>query len=189
MNINTQVPVTSAGQLVISEFRTSGPSGPSDEFVELYNTTGAPLIVQSVDDSAGLGVFASDGILRCVVPNNTVIPINGHYLCANGVSAGAPGMRRPAQASFAPDQFINLDIPTNAGIALFNTAATGQEFQVLANRIDAVGPTTPTLKEVQCQLFLGRCERRAHAHRLRKNLPAAPRDSTCTLPVAMVVCF
>ncbi|HSB28047.1 MAG TPA: hypothetical protein VLE19_09330 [Pyrinomonadaceae bacterium] len=149
LNINTQVPVTSAGQLVISEFRTSGPSGPSDEFVELYNTTGAPLIVQSVDDSAGLGVFASDGILRCVVPNNTVIPINGHYLCANGVSVGAPGMRRPAQASFAPDQFINLDIPTNAGIALFNTAATGPEFQVLANRIDAVGPTTadPLYKE------------------------------------------
>ena len=35
------VATATAGQLVISEFRLRGPSGPNDEFIEIYNASGA----------------------------------------------------------------------------------------------------------------------------------------------------
>ena len=133
LNITTELPQTTAGQLVISEFRTNGPAGPNDEFVELYNTTGAPLVVQASDESAGLGVVASDGNLRCTVPNGTVIPTNGHYLCVNSSGGGSS----PTISSSGPDATFTTDIPTDAGIAIFNSTETFS----LATRLDAVGST------------------------------------------------
>lgn len=135
LNISTQIPATAAGQFVISEFRTSGPLGSSDDFVELYNTTGASLIVQAADATGGLSIASSDGTVRCIVPNGTVVPTNGHYLCANtNVVNSSNRARRTA------DSTILGDIPDNAGIAIFATTGTGPSNQNLANRIDAVGP-------------------------------------------------
>jgi len=133
LNITTEIPSTTAGQLVISEFRTNGPGGPNDEFVELYNTTAAPLVVQASDESSGLGVVASDGNLRCTVPNGTVIPTNGHYLCVNNSGAGSS----PTISSSGPDATFTTDIPTDAGIAIFNSTSTFS----FATRLDAVGST------------------------------------------------
>ena len=133
LNISTALPVTTAGQLIISEFRLSGPNGADDEFIELYNTTSAPLIVQAADGSAGLGVAASDGATRCTVPNGTAIPAHGHYLCAN--SSTSPGVE--------PDNVYATGIPDNAGIALFNNATGGTSYN-LANRLDAAGSTSET---------------------------------------------
>jgi hypothetical protein len=82
---NDDAPV-SAGQLIISEFRLRGPSGASDEFIEIYNNTNSPHTVGATDASAGYGVAASDGVLRCTVPNGTVIPARGHFLCVNSVA-------------------------------------------------------------------------------------------------------
>jgi fibronectin type 3 domain-containing protein len=83
---NDDAPVI-AGQLVISEFRLRGPNpnGAQNEFVEIYNNTGSPHTVGATDASAGYGVAASDGVLRCTVPNGTVIPARGHFLCVNSV--------------------------------------------------------------------------------------------------------
>lgn len=131
LNISTAIPATKAGQLIISEFRLSGPNGADDEYVELYNTTGSRLIVQAADDSQGLGVAASDGNTRCTVPNGTVIPVNGHYLCANS-SATLP---------LEADNVYAAGIPDNAGLALFNNATGGASY-TLANRLDAVGSTS-----------------------------------------------
>ena len=131
LNISTAQPVTTAGQLIISEFRLSGPNGADDEFIELYNTTGTRLIVQSADGSGGLGVAASDGNTRCTVPNGAVIPVNGHYLCAN--SAGS----LPLEA----DNVYAAGIADNAGIAHFNNATGGASYS-LANRLDAAGSTS-----------------------------------------------
>lgn len=131
LNISTAIPVTTAGQLVISEFRLSGPNGADDEYVELYNKTGSRLTVQSADGSAGLGIAASDGNTRCTVPNGTVFPVNGHYLCANS-SASLP---------LAADNVYAAGIPDNAGIALFNNATGGASY-TLANRLDAAGSTS-----------------------------------------------
>ena len=118
-------------QLVISELRVRGPNGANDEFIELYNNSGADHTVAG--GGTGYGVAASDGTARCVVPNGTIIPRAGHYLCANSV-----GYSLAAYAS--GDTAYTTDIPDNAGIAIFNTSVA-VDF-TLANRLDAVGSTS-----------------------------------------------
>lgn len=130
----------SPGDLLISEFRVRGPNGANDEFVELYNASGAQLTVQSADASAGLAVAASDGAIRCTVPNGTVIPAGGHYLCVNSVGYSLASYPAGDGTTATGDATYTTDIPDNAGIALFNNA-TPANF-TMANRLDAVGSTS-----------------------------------------------
>src|SRR5205085_9591379 len=141
----TPPPLPSAGNLLISEFRLRGTAGVEDEFIELYNNTNNDIAVGAHDGSQGFAVAASDGILRCTIPNGTVIPGRGHFLCANNTAstgyslgtypAGNDGVN-PTNAT--PDATYTTDIPDNAGIALFNSTTTF----TLANRLDAVGSTS-----------------------------------------------
>ena len=129
----------SAQPLLISEFRFRGPGGTNDEFVEISNNSGSPVTVSSTGGSPGFGVVASDGLLRCTIPNATIIPARGHFLCANSAAYSLGGY--PAGNGFAAaDATYTTSINDNVGIALFNTALSGNF--TLANRIDAVGPTT-----------------------------------------------
>ena len=74
------------GTFLISELRTSGPGGTSDDFVELYNNTNSPLTVAATDASAGYGLYKMGAdcnatpVLVGTIPNGTVIPARGHYL-------------------------------------------------------------------------------------------------------------
>lgn len=126
---------TSGG--IISEFRLRGPGGTSDEFVEIYNNSGADVTVAASDVSAGWGVVASDGVLRCTIPNGTVIPNRGHYLCVNsgGYSLGSYPSGNGTTAT--GDATYTTGIGDDAGIALFNSTTTFS----LAKRLDAVGST------------------------------------------------
>lgn len=124
-------PAATAGQLLISEFRVRGPSGANDEFIEIYNNSGADHTVSSA--GTGYAVAASDGVARCVIPNGTVIPNRGHYLCTNSVAYSLSG-NATGNATYT------TDIPDNAGIALFNTSVAANF--TLANRLDAVGSTS-----------------------------------------------
>jgi hypothetical protein len=134
MSVDTaQAQTATAGQLLISEFRLRGPSGANDEFVEIYNNIGADHTVTALS-GAGYGVAASDGTTRCSIPNGTVIPAGGHYLCTNSVAYSLSG-NATGNATYT------TDIPDNAGIALFNNDTGGGSY-VLANRIDAVGSTS-----------------------------------------------
>ena len=63
-----------AGDLLISEFRLRGPAGDDDEFIELYNNTDAPIAVATTDGSSGWALAASDGVIRFVIPNGTILP-------------------------------------------------------------------------------------------------------------------
>jgi hypothetical protein len=103
---NDDAPV-SAGQLIISEFRLRGPNpnGADNEFIEIYNNTNSPHTVGATDASAGYGVAASDGVLRCTIPNSTVIPARGHFLCVNSVGYSLGGY----PAGNAPVTFDSLD--------------------------------------------------------------------------------
>jgi hypothetical protein len=128
-----------AGSLIISEFRVRGPAGAADEFIEIYNDSGADHTVASIS-GAGYAIAASDGVTRCTIPNGTVIPARGHWLCANTALSitsypSGNGTTATGDATFA------TDIPDNAGIALFNNNTGGGSF-ILANRFDAVGSTS-----------------------------------------------
>lgn len=117
----------------ISDFRLRGPSGAADEYIRVYNDTNAPITV-AASSGAGWAVAASDGVVRCTIPNGTVLRAGGSFLCANSV-AYSLGANASADATYT------TDIPDNAGIALFNNNAGGGAF-TLANRLDAVGSTS-----------------------------------------------
>lgn len=131
--------VPAAGTLLISEFRLRGPGGASDEFIEIYNNSDADHTVAAISGT-GYGVAASDGVLRCTIPNATVIPARGHYLCTNAVGYSYSSYPAGNGTTAIGDATYVTDIPDNAGIALFNNNTGGASF-TLANRFDAVGST------------------------------------------------
>ncbi|HEX7312956.1 MAG TPA: Calx-beta domain-containing protein [Pyrinomonadaceae bacterium] len=126
---------TTAGTFLISELRTSGPGGSDDDFVELYNNTGAPLTIAASDGSAGYGIFQAGAgcdaapLLVATIPNGTVIPVGGHYLLTGGAySLGSYA---------AGDQTLASDIVDDRNVAVFSTADVANLSTV--NRLDAVG--------------------------------------------------
>jgi hypothetical protein len=130
-----------AGTLLISEFRLRGPTGANDEFIEIYNNSGADHTVTAISGT-GYAIAASDGVVRCTILNGTVIPAGGHFLCVNNTAFSLSSYRAGAGSVGSGDaQYtagVGGDIPDNAGIALFNNNSGGASFS-LANRFDAVG--------------------------------------------------
>ena len=139
---------TTAGTLIISEFRLRGPNGVRDEFVELFNPSDTALTVQTTDSSDGWTlVYSSPGgtiTPLASIPNGTVIPPRGFYLITNEVratginpysmssfSTGNPVRTADSDAMWTPD---NAD---NGGFALFRTA--NQLNFIDAARVDSVG--------------------------------------------------
>jgi hypothetical protein len=134
------VSLQASAQLVISEFRLRGATGANDEFIELYNNSGANHTVAAISGT-GYGVAASDGVTRCSVPNGTVIPNRGHFLCVNSVGYSLAGYPAGNGTTATGDATYTTDIPDNAGIALFNNNVGGASY-TLANRMDAAGSTS-----------------------------------------------
>jgi hypothetical protein len=132
--------VASAGQLVISEFRVRGPNGLNDEFIEIANVSGADHTVSALSGT-GYGIAASDGVTRCSIPNGTVIPNKGHYLCVNSIGYSLASYPAGNGTTATGDATYTTDITDNAGIALFNNNTGGASY-TLANRLDAVGSTS-----------------------------------------------
>lgn len=126
------------GQVIISEFRVRGPNGANDEFIELYNNSGADHTVAG--GGSGYAVAASDGTARCIIPNGTVIPNRGHYLCVNSVGYSLASYPAGNGTTATGDATYTTDIADNAGIAIFNTSVAANF--TLANRLDAVGSTS-----------------------------------------------
>ena len=129
-----------AGDVLISEFRLRGPGGANDEFIELYNNTETPLAVSTTDGSDGWALAASDGVVRFVIPNGTILPAHGHFLGVNSNAyslSSYPAGNDPTTAT--GDATYTLDIDDNAGIALFRTSNT-DNFSP-ATRLDAAGST------------------------------------------------
>ena len=129
-----------SAQLIISEFRVRGPNGANDEFIEIYNNSGVDHTVAAISGS-GYGVAASDGTTRCSIPNGTVIPNAGHYLCVNSVGYSLASYPAGNGTTATGDATYVTDIPDNAGIAIFNNNSGGGSY-LLANRLDAVGSTS-----------------------------------------------
>src|SRR5215217_5948628 len=74
--------------VVISEFRVRGPNGAADEFVELYNLSGAPVAIggwkiRGSNNAAGIAD-------RAVITAGAVIQPGCHYLIVNSSLSGGP---------------------------------------------------------------------------------------------------
>jgi hypothetical protein len=115
----------------------------NDEFIELYNATNSPLLVTTTDGSTGWAVAASDGVVRFIIPNGTVIPARAHFLSPNllgysldAVATGDFVIRGDDSTCYG----YELDIPDNAGIAVFRTSNAANF--TLTSRLDAVGSTS-----------------------------------------------
>lgn len=111
-----------AGQLLISEFRTRGPAGASDEFVEIYNPTTATQVI------GGLKIRASNGTGtisdRVTITAGSTLGSGCHYLIANSASGGYSG-------SVPANQTYGTGITDDGGIAITRSNGT--------TIIDAVG--------------------------------------------------
>jgi uncharacterized protein (TIGR03437 family) len=111
-----------AGQLLISEFRTRGPAGAADEFIEIYNPTTAALKI------GGLKIRASNssGTMsdRVTITAGHVLLPGCHYLVANSSASGYSG-------AVLADQTYGTGIADDGGIAI--TGSNGTRI------IDAVG--------------------------------------------------
>ena len=126
-------------QLIISEVRFRGNQGVADEFVEIYNNSGADHTVAATSGT-GYGIAASDGVTRCTIPNGTVIPNRGHFLCVNSVGYNLGPYPAGNGTTATGDATFTTDIPDNAGVAIFNNDTGGGSYS-LANRMDAAGST------------------------------------------------
>ncbi|MGZ5482374.1 MAG: beta strand repeat-containing protein [Pyrinomonadaceae bacterium] len=136
----------SAGQLLISEFRLSGPGAnaterANNEFIELYNNTDQDVFVTTTDGSAGWAVATSNGVEVFHIPNGITIPARGHFLGTNtnGYSLKDYG---GTDASLGNATWTT-DVPDNSALAVFRTNNPAN-FSVPGNRLDSVGPNTET---------------------------------------------
>lgn len=136
---SAQAQTATAGQLIITEFRYRGINGAGDEFIEIYNASGADHTVTAASGT-GYGVAASDGTTRCSIPNGTVLPNRGHYLCVNSVGYSLASYPAGNGTTATGDATYTTNIPENVGIALFNNNTGGGSY-ISANRLDAVGTT------------------------------------------------
>jgi hypothetical protein len=156
VNPSTTPPSTSGG-LEIGEFRLRGPQGVRDEFVELYNPSSTPVIVNTTDNSDGwaLAAATSAAVVSgvAVVPNGTVIPGRGHFLLAdNPDAANGPTLSYSLNAypgiqvrGADSDTGWSIDLPDTDSLALFKTADTASF--TAPNRLDAAGPVGATFVE------------------------------------------
>ncbi len=137
INCSPDFALNNGGPLVISRFRQNGPAGPQDEFVEIFNPGAtAHTVASGTCKGGGYGVYASAGngttsntaSLVCNIPNGTVIPAGGYYLCT-GVTYSLNNLGRnggPEGATSVGDALIGCNgqctnnIPNDAGLALIN---------------------------------------------------------------------
>lgn len=133
-----------AGDLVIREFRSRGPAGVHDEYIEIANRTAGDLTLGATDGSGGFGVAAqnagacpSGGLqLLVTIPDGTVIPAGGFYLAANNTPGTGYSLQNYGGPDAAtPDSTWTIDMCDQSGLALFKSASTLDT----TTRLDAVG--------------------------------------------------
>ncbi len=139
INCSADPTLTNTNPLVISRFRQNGPGGPTDEFVEIYNPSAEEYVVATGNCTGGLSVVASAGngttsnaVLQvCHIPNGTVIPAGGYYLCTGatyslnslGLNSGQDAANAVGDTPIGCGGSCTGDIPNDAGLALLDVGA------------------------------------------------------------------
>ena len=144
--VTAQSGATSSVPLIISEFRLSGPNGPTDEFIEIYNNSDSSHTVNSVDGtSSGYALVGSSNavlndslpVTKIVIPNGTIIPARAHMLFTHATGYTLSNYPAGSGTTAVPNFTFTFPTPDNAGIALFGTSVPFN--YNLTNRIDAIG--------------------------------------------------
>lgn len=114
------------GGVLISQFRTRGPNGGYDEFIELYNSSNEPLDIggYKINGSNAIGSVST----RVTIPDGTVIGPQSYYLVANTTAVGPS-----YSGTVEPDLKYTTGITDDGGIALIDTTGT---------TVDQVGMST-----------------------------------------------
>ncbi|HEV2882779.1 MAG TPA: Calx-beta domain-containing protein [Pyrinomonadaceae bacterium] len=165
------------GTVLISELRTSGPGGPNDDFVELYNNTDSDIDISNFALVKSGAACTNAPIVVAVIPAATTLPARGHYLIA--------GSAYSLTTTAAPNLTLlaTNDIEDDRNLALFDTA-TPANFST-ATRRDAVGFGVNTA--ANCALLLeganlpaagGSTSEYSFARKLTSGLPKDTNDNT-----------
>jgi hypothetical protein len=83
----TNTSPASTSDIVISEFRTRGPGGASDEFIELYNPTSTAVDISGWKINASNNAGAEE--TRATIPASTLLRSGQYYLVANNGYTGS----------------------------------------------------------------------------------------------------
>ena len=99
--------------VVIQEFRTRGPNGGNDEFVEIKNISAAPIAIGGwkLNGSNSAGTIGT----RATVPAGVNLGAGCSYLFTNSASGGYSG-------SVAGNQTYTTGITDDGGVAILNTS-------------------------------------------------------------------
>ena len=98
--------------VVISEFRTRGPNGGNDEFVEIYNLSSTPVNISGWRLRASSATGSTSN--RATIPNNVTLQPGCHYLLTNTGYSG----------TVAGDQTYSTGITDGGGIAIVSDDGT-----------------------------------------------------------------
>ena len=101
--------------VVISEFRTRGPNGGNDEFIELYNLSSSTVDLSGwkINGSNSTGSIST----RATIPSATTLGAGCRYLVTNSTTSGGP-----YSGSVPGNQTFATGITDDGGIALLNAA-------------------------------------------------------------------
>jgi hypothetical protein len=121
---NTSTPFPAA-HVVISEFRSRGPQGENDEFVELFNPSGAPVFIGnwSIRRSVDCGGAVTSPL--AVIASSVVLKAGEHYLLKSNFQSSLGNA----------DQSFHPNLTDSGGIGIFDDDG---------NMIDAVGMCNTT---------------------------------------------
>lgn len=132
-----------ATNVVISEFRTTGPSGGNDEFVEIYNPTNGSVDITGwlINGSNNSGSTSTRLVIGSVIGGSVVLQPGQYYLAARSGAGNYTG-------SVVPDETYSTGIVDDGGIALYNGAllvdAVGMHINSAYKEVTVLTPLTGT---------------------------------------------
>ena len=110
------------GEIVISEFRTRGPAGGNDEFVELRNRSATRVEISGWRLQGCASGTPGNQSNRVTVGSDVFLPAGGSYLFANDASGGYTGTVEPDETygtgftDFAAGNFAGIRIIDQANV-------------------------------------------------------------------------
>ncbi len=117
-------------RVVISEIRSRGPAGASDDFVEIYNPTSAPVVLDNQWKIEARGSTAANYTTRWTGAGLTLAP-HGHFLITGSAYSGAVTGDAALSSGLADASSVRLVHTTDVidAICFYYNASTLADFQ------------------------------------------------------------